>query len=201
MCALQYCKSPVLKGSCLFLEGLFMLCSRNPTQSEECLEFTCTGINPLLPFSLSSLLFVFFGLSTLDSGLPPSPAFDVRLCHWVQTCSALSLQPFEVLEFLSDYRRLFFFPPLSCRGAPLCSLYACAYVKCGVKRLSCTRGTFRGINWAQSVFHFSQRFLTLTHFTGELWNRSELTPSPDFEFDLLLWPPMIWELKWKICFF
>lgn len=134
-----------------------MLCSRNQNQSEECLEFTCRVDQP--PSYLPPLLFVCVWLSSLDSGFPPSPAFDACVCHWVQTCSALSLQPFKVLEFLWCYQRLFF-PPLSYNGAPL-------FVMCMLNVVtgdcvSYTQGTFRGINWAWSVSHSSQ--LSFSHW-------------------------------------
>jgi len=83
-----------------------MLCSRNPTQSEECLEFTC-GSTPYFP-SPSPLFSVCFWLSALDYGLLPSPAFDVCLCHWVQTCSSSSLQLFEVFVFVSLPKAVFY---------------------------------------------------------------------------------------------
>lgn len=191
-----------VEGQLLIFRGSFyleLLCSRNPTQSEECLEFTCRADQPptSLPSSLPPLLFVCVWLSSLDSGFPPSPAFDAFVCHWVQTCSASSLQPFEVLEFLWSYQRLFP-PPLSCKRAPL--FVVCMLNVVTGDCVSCARGTFRGINWAWSVSHSSQ--LSFSHWLIlQRSSETSLNWLHQQAFDLLLWPPITLELKWKIlCF-
>ncbi len=140
----------MLKGSCLFLDSLFILrcCVLEiRTSQRNVWNSHAERINPLS--YLPPLLFVCVWLRSLDSGFLPSPAFDACVCHWVQTCSASSLQPFKVLEFLWSYQRLFFLP-LSCNGAPL--FVVCMLNVVTGDGVSCTQGTFRGAYTGPGVF-------------------------------------------------